>query len=222
METVQGRIALITGAGSGINFAFAKILYEAKAHVLIADLGLTPEAAEWMATVDSSRVHFQKTDVTDWQQLEDAFNTAEEKFGGVVDIITPGAGVYEPAVESFWNDKDRDSHYKVLDINLVHPIKTSRIAIRRLVDAKKPGTIVYVSSVGGQRASLITPLYTIAKHGINALTLSLAALDDLVGIRTVAVAPGYVFSTLRSRHPVVNLKAGLTARQGHGHGVVRE
>jgi 3-hydroxybutyrate dehydrogenase len=192
MNNVQDSVALITGAGSGINLAFAKILYEAGARVLIADLNLTQEAHDWVATIDPQRIQFQHTDVTRWDQLEAAFDAAENNFGEQVNIITPGAGVYEPAVTTFWKDNDQDSRYKVLDINLLHPIKTTRIAVRRLVAARKPGTIIYISSVGGQRASLITPLYTISKHGINALTLSMAPLDELVGIRVVAVAPGYV------------------------------
>lgn len=192
MEDIQGHIALVTGAGSGINLAFAEVLYEAGASVLIADLGLTQEATDWMATTEPARVHFQRTDVTDWAQLEAAFDVAEQRFGGVVDIVTPGAGVYEPAVTTFWKDDDISSRYKVLDINLLHPIKTTRIAVKRLVNAKKPGAIIYVSSVGGQRSSLITPLYTISKHGINALTLSMAPLKDLVGIQVAAVAPGFV------------------------------
>lgn len=67
--------------------------------MLIADLALRPEAQvivdKHMAQTASSRAVFQKTDVTDWVQLERMFNVAEREFGEI-DIVCPGAGVYEP------------------------------------------------------------------------------------------------------------------------------
>ena len=90
---VQGKTALITGAGSGICLELAKLLLHKQCNVLIADLQLSPEAAELVRT--EARVTFTKTDVSDWEQLNAAFAAAIEKFGGV-DIVVPGAGVFEP------------------------------------------------------------------------------------------------------------------------------
>lgn len=119
--SVKGKSAIVTGAGSGtyllynrkleslhvaytwsagINLSFARLLLENGCNVLIADLALRPEA---QAVVDkysaesssSPRAVFQKTDVRDWLQLERMFKVAEEEFGEV-DIVCPGAGVYEP------------------------------------------------------------------------------------------------------------------------------
>lgn len=89
----------------GINLAFAKLLLENGCSVLIADLALRPEAQEvvnkYSETSGSSpRAIFQKTDVTDWNQLEQVFSVAEKEFGEL-DIVCPGAGVYEE-VRSSW------------------------------------------------------------------------------------------------------------------------
>ena len=96
---VKNKTAIVTGAGSGINFSFAKLLLSKGCNVVIADLGLRPEAEELVAqyplTLSGAKAVFQKTDVTDWAQLDKMFEVAIEHFGGA-DIVCPGAGVYEP------------------------------------------------------------------------------------------------------------------------------
>jgi NAD(P)-dependent dehydrogenase (short-subunit alcohol dehydrogenase family) len=115
--SVSGKSALVTGAGSGmwlsgqyssrlivahsqlgINLSFAKLLLEHGCNVLIADLALRPEAqvlVDKHSRGPSARAVFQKTDVRDWVQLERMFEVAEKEFGEL-DIVCPGAGVYEP------------------------------------------------------------------------------------------------------------------------------
>lgn len=99
---VNRKTAIVTGAGSGINLCFAIKLLEKGCNVIIADLALRPEAeavvAKYSSTIGAEAV-FQKTDVTDWPQLDKMFAVATEHFGGA-DIVCPGAGVYEPASTS--------------------------------------------------------------------------------------------------------------------------
>lgn len=100
VQQVQGKTAIITGAGSGLNLALATTLLAKGCNVLLADLSLRPEAnilveSHSRNTSTSGRAVFKQTDVTSWQQLEDMFTTAEVEFGGV-DIVVAGAGVFEP------------------------------------------------------------------------------------------------------------------------------
>jgi 3-hydroxybutyrate dehydrogenase len=88
----------------GINFSFAEILLQNGCNTLIADLALRPEAKELVEkhsaeSGSSARAVFQQTDVSDWVQLERMFDVAEKEFGEI-DIVCPGAGVYEPVRES--------------------------------------------------------------------------------------------------------------------------
>lgn len=195
MQHLQDKVALVTGGGSGINLCFSKLLYNAGCKILIADLGLHSSAKEWLSSIQQenrseSQVQYVQTDVTDWIQLENVFKVSQASFGTVPDIVVPGAGVYEPSSNSFWEDQDKDSRYKVLDINLVHPIKLTRIAIRHMVQAGKKGTILHVSSIAGQRSSIVTPLYTASKHGLNSFIRGMGSLEDINGIRVLGVAPG--------------------------------
>lgn len=83
----------------GINLSFARLLLDNGCNVLIADLALRPEAQtivdKHTGQSGTARAIFQPTDVTDWQQLDQMFEVAEKEFGEI-DLVCPGAGVYEP------------------------------------------------------------------------------------------------------------------------------
>lgn len=128
--------------------------------------------------------------MTSWDQLENLFDICEEKLGGSPDIVVPGAGVYEPSSNSFWADIDQGSHYKIFDVNILHPLKISRIAIRLFKASKKPGVIVHFSSITAQIPSVVNPLYSVSKQAISQFVRCMGPLEELAGIRVVAVAPG--------------------------------
>lgn len=97
LPSVQGKTAIVTGSGAGINLSFAKLLLSKGCNVVFADLALRPEAKEVVDAHQSGspRAVSQQTDVTEWSQLERMFEVADKEFGSV-DIVCPGAGVYEP------------------------------------------------------------------------------------------------------------------------------
>jgi 3-hydroxybutyrate dehydrogenase len=103
----------------------------------------------------------------------------------------------------FWSDGDSDGHYRLLDINLLAPIKMSRIAIKKMLNANQPGIILHVSSTGAQKASIITPLYQASKSAISSFVRCMAKLHDMGDIRVVGVAPGIIRSPLFTDHPEV-------------------
>ncbi|KAJ5470045.1 hypothetical protein N7530_007402 [Penicillium desertorum] len=197
--SVKGRSAIVTGAGSGINLSFAKLLVENGCNVLIADLALRPEAqvlADKHKT-GSGRVVFQETNVIDWVQLERMFEVAEKEFGEV-DIVCPGAGVYEPHWSNFWRpphspeskDPASGGRYALVDINITHPIRTTQLAIAHFLNHRtsgRPKHIVHISSIAGQNANLAAPIYCATKHAINGLVRALANLDNKFGIRVTAM-----------------------------------
>ncbi|MCJ1392564.1 hypothetical protein MMC18_005434 [Xylographa bjoerkii] len=222
--SLAGKTAIVTGAGSGINLAFASILLSRHCNVVFADLALRPEAKEVVANHSSSsrapaKAVFQKTDVRQWQNLVEMFNVAEQNFGGA-EIVCPGAGVYEPLWSNFWYppgeppsaDSSQDSRYAELDINLVHPIRTTQMAIshflnprdvskRRPASPTDPRSIIHVSSIAGQTTPLVAPIYNATKHAINGFVRSLAPLDKELGIRVTAVAPGVIKTPLWTEAP---------------------
>lgn len=102
MPNLEGKTAIVTGAGAGINLCFARLLLSKRVNVVIADIALRPEAKEVVDAYSSGtpRAVFQETDVRIWDQLNRMFEVCEKEFGAV-DIVCPGAGVYEPVKMNF-------------------------------------------------------------------------------------------------------------------------
>ncbi|KAG7008446.1 acyl-coA ligase [Physcia stellaris] len=217
--SLAGRTAIVTGAGSGINFHFARALLAKRCNVVLADLALRPEAEELVSNHQSSsrapaRAIFQKTDVQEWKQLENMFRAASEKLGGA-DIVCPGAGVYEPPFSNFWHppssppsrDSTSSNTYASLSINLIHPIRTTQLAISHFlssspaVSAQNPKAVIHISSIAGQVTPLHAPIYNATKHGINGFVRSLAPLSERLGVRVTAVAPGVIKTPLWTENP---------------------
>ncbi|KAI9794224.1 MAG: hypothetical protein M1816_006150 [Peltula sp. TS41687] len=194
------------------------MLLSSNCSVILADLALRPEASSLVSQYSEERTSqrpqaiFQKTDVTSWDQLEALFRQANEKFQGV-DIVCPGAGIFEPKFSNFWYppgagskeaaDKLEDSRYKTLDINLTHPIRCTQTAISHFLSRFPPGSdlpegrksrgvVVHISSVAAQAAPLFCPLYSASKAGLSHFVRAFDTLEPHLGIRVVAVAPGII------------------------------
>ncbi|KAG9786131.1 hypothetical protein ABEF93_001988 [Exophiala dermatitidis] len=215
-QQIQGKTAIVTGAGSGINLEFARLLLQHGTNVLFADLALRSEAQELVNQYQTTpnKAIFKRTDVTSWPDLNDMFKAAEQSFGSI-DIVCPGAGVFEPPWSNFWYppgskesvDDPLGGRYKLLDINLTHPIRVTQMAISHFLAASPPSSptnpksIVHIASIAGQTASLPVPMYHASKHGIQALVRSLATLEQSHGIRITAVEPGVVKTPLWTENP---------------------
>lgn len=197
----------------GINLEFARLLLQNGANVVFADLALRPEAEELVKQY-SEKALFKKTDVTSWSDLNDMFTTAISRFGGV-DIACPGAGVFEPPWSAFWyppgsaqsKDDPLSGRYKLLDINLTHPIRVTQLAMSHFLSASPPSSpsnpksIVHIASIAGETVGIGYPLYHVSKHGVQALVRSLDSLDESHGIRVTCVMPGVVKTPLWTDHP---------------------
>ena len=154
------------------------------------------------------------------------FSAAQQHFGSV-DIVCPGAGIFEPHWSNFWyppgTEKSRDDpasgRYKTLDINLTHPIRVTQLAISQFLAAKppcspeNPKSIVHIASIAGEDAYLRNPLYVVSKHGVQALVRSMADLEGLHGIRVTGLMPGVVKTPLWMDHPE---KLKIVKQEGEG------
>lgn len=143
--------------------------------------------------------------MTDWKQLADLFPFAALAGLGVPDIVVPGAGIFEPEWSSFFFGDpavEDASRYRTIDINLVHPIKLTRLALSQFLAARKEkAAVIHISSIAGQIGRLGTPIYSATKFGINGFVRSLARIDPIFGIRVSAVAPGVIRTPLWEDHP---------------------
>ncbi|KAL8899368.1 MAG: hypothetical protein Q9207_006237 [Kuettlingeria erythrocarpa] len=208
--SLAGKSAIVTGAGSGINLAFARLLLSKQCNVLFADLALRPEAKELVdahssASHSPARAVFQETDVREWPQLERMFHTAIKEFGGV-DI--PWSSFWHPPSSALSRDSPTSSRYASLDILLLHPIRTTQLAIAHFLSrsdshsSSGPFSIIHISSIAAQLSPLLAPLYNASKHGLSGFVRTLAPLDNAEQrIRVTAVAPGVIDTPLWRDNP---------------------
>ncbi|GGO87642.1 short-chain dehydrogenase/reductase [Marinobacterium nitratireducens] len=186
--SLEGKVALVTGASSGIGYRLAQGLAAAGATVVAAARRVERlEALVSGINGAGGRAIAVALDVTSPESVRSAFDAANAEVG-LCDIIVNNAGIAAPRP---FLDIDEASLDSVLDTNLKGVWHVSQEAARRLVEAQRPGSIVNIASVLGLGAKPSYSTYATSKGAVLQLTRSLA--NDLMryGIRVNAVAPGW-------------------------------
>ena len=188
---IAGKILAITGGGSGIGLALAKLAHSKSARVIIGDLKLIPEAQSFVDSASPSSVVFVPCDVSKWSDLSNLITQSLKHFGAVPDVYSPVAGVYEPSWSNFWDDTETEQgYYKTIQINVNHPIKFTRLAMKALASEDKKGVVCTVASTAGLRANYLSSLYVASKHAVVGITKSLGQADPEEGVKVVCMCPG--------------------------------
>jgi NAD(P)-dependent dehydrogenase (short-subunit alcohol dehydrogenase family) len=193
LVSLDGRVAVVTGAGRGIGRAIAERLAEAGANVIVADLAAAA-AATSAAELAASHGHDAwgvEVDVADSASVVRLAERAVELAGGI-DIWVNAAGIYPvqgilDMDDAFWD--------RVLDINLRGSMVGGREAARQMIAGGRRGVIINMASITSFRAS--SPggaAYVASKHAIAGLTKSLAIEFGGHGIRALAIAPATVMT----------------------------
>jgi NAD(P)-dependent dehydrogenase (short-subunit alcohol dehydrogenase family) len=187
--SLDGRVALVTGASGTLGAAFARTLHGAGARVVLA--ARRPESCRALA--DELGAVVVPLDVTDAASIAAGFDHATSALAAPCDVIVNNAGiaVTRPALEQTEQDWDG-----VLDVNLRGCFLVAREAARRLVASGSPGAIINIASVLGLRVTPGVVGYTAAKAGLIQLTRQLAVEFARHRIRVNALAPGYVETAL--------------------------
>jgi NAD(P)-dependent dehydrogenase (short-subunit alcohol dehydrogenase family) len=186
--SLQGKVALITGASTGLGEHFAHIFAAAGAAVVVAARRQDRIDAVAAAIRNSGgRALAIAMDVTERASVKAAFDAAEQQFG-VVDIVVCNAGLgggtpFLQMSEQCWDD--------MIAVNLKGVWSVGQEAAQRLVAAAKPGSIINISSILGLQAFPAFAHYCAAKSGVIQLSRVMALELAQHRIRVNAVAPGY-------------------------------
>jgi NAD(P)-dependent dehydrogenase (short-subunit alcohol dehydrogenase family) len=194
---IQSRTFLVTGGGSGLGAATARLLAEEGANVVVADVDA--EGGERVADSIGKRARFRHTDVTDEGSVQAAIEAAREAFGGLHGLVNcAGVG---PAKKVLGREGPHplEDFRKTVEINLVGTFNTMRLAVAVMVENEpteggERGVMVNTASVAAFDGQIGQPAYAASKGGVVSLTLPAAREFAPLGIRVVAIAPG-IFET---------------------------
>jgi NAD(P)-dependent dehydrogenase (short-subunit alcohol dehydrogenase family) len=185
MGELDGKVAVITGAGSGMARAATGVFVREGARVLAADIsGREDDTA---AALGDAVVPF-RVDVVDEVQVEAMFAAALEAFGRVDAVLNvAGVGGAQPVV-----DVTLDDYERIMAVDLRGVMLGTKHAIKTMV-ATGGGVILNWSSIGGMNGSrLPTSVYSAAKAGVIAFTKAAAIEYGEQGIRANAICPGFI------------------------------
>ena len=181
---LDGKTALVTGAGRGLGLEIAKALARAGAEVLLN--GRNEETLrQAVQSIDGEAIPLA-FDVTDEEALSSALDLIEQNHGGLQILVNNVGSRDRRGLLDF----DSPSVAKLLETNLVAPFALARDAARRMTP-RKTGRTINITSIAGPISRAGDPAYTASKGGLEALTRALAAELGPHGITANAIAPGY-------------------------------
>ena len=209
MFSLQGRVALVTGASSGLGTQFAKALAENGASVaLVARRADRLEALKKAIETIGGNAIAVEADVTDRKAMASAFDAAEKAFGTIT-ILINNAGISQSSRRAI--EVTPEEWRKVLSVDLDAVFHNAQEAARRMLAAQKKGSIVNVASVLGLGVAKGVAAYATAKAGVIQITKVLAVELAFKGVRVNAIAPGWFVTEINDSY--LNSEAGTTLKR---------
>ena len=191
--SVKNKVALVTGAASGIGKRIAEVYADNGCHIAIADINqAAADAAAAEIRARGVKATAVLMDVTNEEQVEAGVAKTVKDLGSV-DILVSNAGIQivDPIVDFAFADWK-----KLLAIHLDGAFLTTRACLKRMYAAGKGGSVIYMGSVHSKEASKLKAPYVTAKHGLIGLAKVVAKEGAEHGVRANVICPGFVRTPL--------------------------
>lgn len=185
--SLNGKVALVTGAGRGLGLEIAKALAAAGALVLVngRNLERLKAAVEAIASLGGSALPLP-FDIGDEAAVDKVFKEIRDEHGRL-DILVNNVGVRD---RRGLFEFELDAVRRLMEVDLIAPFNLCRQAVRQMMEAGG-GRIINITSVAGPIANAGDAAYTTAKGGLEALTRAVAAEVGTCGVTVNGVAPGF-------------------------------
>jgi 3-oxoacyl-[acyl-carrier protein] reductase len=189
LQTLRGKVAIVTGASRGIGKAIAQELAQLGANVVVNYASSSQAAEDIVAEITSAgggAIALQ-ADVSQADQVDSLFNAAIDKFKGI-DILVNNAGITRDTLLLRMKPEDWQA---VIDLNLTGVFLCTRAASKIMLK-QRSGRIINIASVAGQMGNPGQANYSAAKAGVIGFTKTVAKELASRGITVNAVAPGFI------------------------------
>jgi len=185
---LHDRVALVTGASTGLGAAIAIALAEAGAHVACHGNTRSPESTCNQITSAGGLAHAISGDLGQAETTQRLVAQTLERFGRI-DILINNAGTIRRAPAADYSDEDWDA---VIEVNLSSVFRLSRLVGRQMIERGDGGKIVNIASLLSFQGGITVPAYAASKGGVAQLTKALANEWAKHRINVNAIAPGYM------------------------------
>ena len=208
--SLDGKVAIVTGGGTGIGLGIASVLADRGVRLLLAQRRQEPaETAARKFGLD--RAMGLSVDISDPEAVEQMVRAATERFGAVDILVNNASLTGTPAVAPLLG-ASRDFVDRIVDINLKGTFYCSQAAARQMIQAGRGGAIIHVSSVGAYAAQELASLYCATKAAQVSMAQSMALELAPHGIRVNCVAPGDVYTAASAEISTDLKQAGASGR----------
>lgn len=208
---LKNKVAIVTGAASGIGKEIATVYAKEGAHVAIADLDLSKaEAVAEELKSHGGQAMAVKMNVTDEHEVQNGVDQVVKQFGSV-DILVSNAGIQiidaiDELAYSDWK--------KLLSIHLDGAFLTTRACLKHMYASGRGGSIIYMGSVHSKEASKLKAPYVTAKHGLLGLCKVVAKEGAAHNVRSNVICPGFVRTPLVDKQiPEQAKELGITEEE---------
>lgn len=194
MTVLTDKIAVVTGAGSGIGEAIATLLHEEGAKVVLA--GRNKDKLQNVANqLAQDSVKVVPTDVTKKEEVDELIKIAQQTFGGL-DIVINSAG---QMLSSKITDYQVDEWGSMIDVNIKGTLYTAQAALPTMLE-QSSGHLINIASISGFEVTKSSTIYSATKAAVHTITQGLEKELAKTGVKVTSISPGMVDTAITAAY----------------------
>ncbi|HCY8234366.1 TPA: SDR family oxidoreductase [Staphylococcus aureus] len=200
MTVLTDKIAVVTGAGSGIGEAIATLLHEEGAKVVLA--GRNKDKLQNVANqLAQDSVKVVPTDVTKKEEVDELIKMAQQTFGGL-DIVINSAG---QMLSSKITDYQVDEWDSMIDVNIKGTLYTAKAALPTMLE-QSSGHLINIASISGFEVTKSSTIYSATKAAVHTITQGLEKELAKTGVKVTSISPGMVDTAITATYNLTDRK----------------
>ncbi|AEW66443.1 TPA: SDR family oxidoreductase [Staphylococcus aureus] len=194
MTVLTDKVAVVTGAGSGIGEAIATLLHEEGAKVVLA--GRNKDKLQNVANqLAQDSVKVVPTDVTKKEEVDELIKIAQQTFGGL-DIVINSAG---QMLSSKITDYQVDEWDSMIDVNIKGTLYTAQAALPTMLE-QSSGHLINIASISGFEVTKSSTIYSATKAAVHTITQGLEKELAKTGVKVTSISPGMVDTAITAAY----------------------